>query len=166
VGIIVWGLSRSIPWGVGLGLLAAIILTAWFYYGFLTKLDIAENAPKSIAQQTPFSFAIKTASLERTMLFAAVGVTLGILLVLNIQQQGFEGTDLTSIGFSQSVRSFRRISAACPHRRLRPHGEPLVATTASGDASLRIIDNTWRNEWQYDGITMLTYIRETPLSAR
>lgn len=95
VGVIVWGLSRSIPWGVGLGLLAAVILTAWFYYGFLTKLDVAENVPRPMAQQTPFSFAMKTASLERTVMFAVIGIVLGILLILNIQQQGFEGTTLT-----------------------------------------------------------------------
>lgn len=95
VGIIVWGLSRSVPWGIGIGILTAVILSAWFYYGFLTRLDVTENAPRSHAQQTPFSFAMKSAPLERTVMLAAMGILLGIMLVLNIQQQHFEDLNLT-----------------------------------------------------------------------
>ncbi|MCI1664807.1 MAG: hypothetical protein LKI25_00340 [Atopobiaceae bacterium] len=92
VGILLWVFTQNVPFAIISGVVIGVALTAWFYYGFLTSLDVAPDAPVD-RRQSPFSFVMGSQPVASRVLRGVLCIALGLLLLLNMQQQQFAGTE-------------------------------------------------------------------------
>jgi hypothetical protein len=103
LGCIVWGVFRSIPIGLAVGIGSFVALQVYFYFSFLTSLDLAPNDDSQRrAAQGPGPFAAMPR--QRALRTSIIMLALGALLALNAYQQQFVGI-LLYVNFALAAAS-------------------------------------------------------------
>lgn len=103
LGCIVWGVLKSVPIGLIVGIGSFVALQAYFYFSFLTSLDLAPNDDsqrKTTRSVTPFA----AMSRQRAIRTSVIMLALGALLALNAYQQQFVGI-LLYVNFALAAAS-------------------------------------------------------------
>jgi uncharacterized membrane protein len=96
LGILLWAFTKNIPFGILSAVAIAIALDAWFYYKFLTTLDVAPDvaAGSGKERKAPFAFVMSSNPVMDKTIKILIGAALGALLLSNLQQQAYSGTEL------------------------------------------------------------------------
>ena|GEM_PF-1111672 len=103
LGCIVWGVFKSIPIGLVVGIGSFVVLQVYFYFSFLTSLDLAPNDDsqrKTNRGAGPFA----TMPRQRAVRTSIIMLALGALLALNACQQQFVGI-LLYVNFALAAAS-------------------------------------------------------------